>query len=174
MTTEKTLPNLKAATRVSRSGRHIRVDLREWAIIGLFSCLTVVMLYPLSVHLSSMVPEPTDPLLNSWRMQWHAHTVLGGPAGVAIRNVVGAATDVSDPTTLDERRAVAARLREAIDLGMPTLVDDLDDAVNIAYAGWPTRLYLIGADGRVAYRGGLGPFGFHPKELRKAIEAAVD
>jgi hypothetical protein len=83
MISEKIPPNLKTATRVSRSGRHIRVNLREWAIIGLFSCLTVVMLFPLSVHLSSMVPEPTDPLLNSWRMQWHAHTVLGGPAGIA-------------------------------------------------------------------------------------------
>ena len=39
-----------------------------------------------------------------------------------------------------------------------------------AYAAWPTRLYLVGLDGRIAYAGGLGPFGFHPKELGKAIE----
>lgn len=40
------------------------------------------MLYPLSIHLTSMVPEPTDPLLNVWRMQWNAHAFLGGPAAL--------------------------------------------------------------------------------------------
>ena len=57
--------------------------IREWAIIGLFSCLTLIMLFPLSTHLSSMVPEPTDPLLNAWRMQWNTRALLSGPAGIA-------------------------------------------------------------------------------------------
>ena len=30
-----------------------------------------------------MVPEPTDPLLNVWRMQWNIHALLGGPAEAA-------------------------------------------------------------------------------------------
>jgi hypothetical protein len=46
----------------------------------------------------------------------------------------------------------------------------MDNAVNEAYAAMPTRLYLVGMDGRVVYAGGLGPFGFKPKELRTAIE----
>ena len=37
------------------------------------------MLYPLSLHLTTMVPEPTDPLLNAWRMQWNAHALLSSP-----------------------------------------------------------------------------------------------
>jgi hypothetical protein len=41
------------------------------------------MLYPLSVFVASMVPEPTDPLLNVWRMQWNAYALLGGPAEAA-------------------------------------------------------------------------------------------
>jgi hypothetical protein len=57
--------------------------LREWAILILFTLLTLIMLSPLSTHLSSMVPEPTDPLLNVWRMQWNAHAFLSGPEGVA-------------------------------------------------------------------------------------------
>ena len=32
------------------------------------------------------------------------------------------------------------------------------------------RLYLVGRDGRIAYRGGEGPFGFKPNELGAAIE----
>jgi hypothetical protein len=48
-------------------------------------------------------------------------------------------------------------------------VDETDDAVNKAYDAHPTRLYLVGTDGRVAYAGGLGPFGFKPAELEAAI-----
>jgi hypothetical protein len=46
----------------------------------------------------------------------------------------------------------------------------MDDAVNKAFAASPTRLYLVGTDGRVAYAGGLGPFGFKPAKLGAAIE----
>ena len=81
-----------------------------------------------------------------------------------------AATDVYDPQTIEERRAVAGRCETALQYGIRTYVDEMDDQVNLAYVGWPTRLYLIGTDGRVAYAGGLGPFGFKPKELEAAIE----
>ena len=45
----------------------------------------------------------------------------------------------------------------------------MDNKVNRAYAAAPDRLYLVGKDGRVAYRGGRGPFGFKPDELEAAI-----
>jgi hypothetical protein len=38
--------------------------IRESAILGLFILLTLVMLYPFSINLTTMVPEPNDPLLN--------------------------------------------------------------------------------------------------------------
>jgi len=47
----------------------------------------------------------------------------------------------------------------------------MDDYVNHAYAGWPTRLYLVDLDGKIVYAGGQGPMGFKPAELKKAIEA---
>jgi hypothetical protein len=53
---------------------------------------------------------------------------------------------------------------------MPTVVDGVDNAVADVYGGWPDRLYLIGTDGRIAYQGGEGPFGFKPEELERAIE----
>ncbi len=81
-----------------------------------------------------------------------------------------AATDLYDPKTIGERRAVAGQCEMALQYGIPTYVDEMDDAVNEAYAAWPTRLYLIGMDGRVVYAGGLGPFGFKPAELGAAIE----
>ena len=82
-----------------------------------------------------------------------------------------AAYDVYDPKTIEERRAVAGRCEESLQYGIHTYVDEMDDAVNRAYAAWPTRLYLIGLEGKVIYHGGLGPFGFRPKELGAAIEA---
>ena len=79
--------------------------------------------------------------------------------------------DTHDPQTLSERRKVAGTCEETLAYGVRTFVDDMDDAVNIAYAGWPTRLYLIDTEGKVVYHGGLGPFDFFPSKLDKAIEA---
>jgi hypothetical protein len=52
---------------------------------------------------------------------------------------------------------------------MPLLIDALDDQVGHAYSGMPDRLYLIGKDGRVVYKGGRGPFGFKPGELEQSV-----
>jgi hypothetical protein len=95
----------------------------------------------------------------------------GGIFGLALRlQRTKGATDIYDPKTIDERRQVAARCESELKYGIPTLVDDIDDSVNRAYAAMPTRLYLVGMDGRVVYAGGLGPFGFKPKELKVAID----
>jgi hypothetical protein len=56
---------------------------------------------------------------------------------------------------------------------IPVLVDGIDNEVAREYGGWPDRLYLIGKDGRVAFQGGDGPFGFKPEQLEEAIEAEV-
>jgi hypothetical protein len=81
-----------------------------------------------------------------------------------------AATDLYDPKTLEERRSVAGQCETALQYGIRTYVDEMDDAVSKAYAAMPTRLYLVGLDGRVVYAAGRGPFGFKPAELGRAIE----
>ena len=81
-----------------------------------------------------------------------------------------AATDIYDPQTIEQRRAVAGQCDDALKYGIRTYVDEMDDAVNKAYAAWPTRLYLVGLDERVEYAGGIGPFGFKPAELDRAIQ----
>jgi len=84
-----------------------------------------------------------------------------------------AATDIYDPMTIEERRAVAGRCEAVLQYEIPTYVDEMDDGVNKSYAAWPTRLYLIGVDGRVVYAGGLGPFGFKPAELKATVEGYI-
>jgi Iodothyronine deiodinase len=74
-----------------------------------------------------------------------------------------------DPTTAGERAGIAASCATHLATTMTVAVDDLDDGAALAYGGWPDRLYLIGRDGRVAYQGGEGPFGFTPAELEAAI-----
>ena len=109
-----------------------------------------------------------------------AHPVDGwwlgkGVLGYAMKLArLKAATDVYDPTTIEDRRAVAGQCEEALQYGIHTYVDEMDDAVNKAYAAWPTRLYLVGLDGRIVYAGGLGPFGFKPGEFGEAIDSYLD
>jgi len=76
---------------------------------------------------------------------------------------------VHDPTTDEERRTVASTCAVNLRMQMRMVVDGVDNAVASAYGGWPDRLYLVGLDGRVAFQGGEGPFGFKPQELERAI-----
>ena len=80
------------------------------------------------------------------------------------------ATDINDPKTIEERRAVAGQCEESLQYGIRTYIDEMDDPVSKAYAAKPTRLYLIGLDGGVVYAGGLGPYGFSPGALKTVIE----
>jgi myo-inositol-hexaphosphate 3-phosphohydrolase len=77
---------------------------------------------------------------------------------------------VLDPTTDDERRAVASTCAVNLRFDMPMVFDRVDNAVASAYGGWPDRLYLVSRDGRIAFQGGEGPFGFKPEELEAAIQ----
>ena len=81
-----------------------------------------------------------------------------------------ASTEHNDPKTIEERRAIAGECNQALAYGVHTYVDEMDDVVNKAYAGWPTRLYLIGLDGQVLYGGGQGPMDFKPAKLEAAIK----
>ncbi len=38
-----------------------------------------------------------------------------------------------------------------------------------AYAAWPDRLYVVGKDGRIAWKGAPGPKGVRDGELEEAI-----
>ncbi|MDM8528009.1 hypothetical protein QUF58_07315 [Anaerolineales bacterium HSG24] len=63
-----------------------------------FTLLTIGLLHPLSTHLTSMVPEPTDPLLNAWRVQWNAQALLSGPT--ELLNIVNTNIFYPYPLTL--------------------------------------------------------------------------
>ena len=77
----------------------------------------------------------------------------------------------SQPETIQEREQIAHACSLRLQLEIPTLIDDMNDSTDLAYAALPERLYLIGRDGRIAYKGARGPWGFKPDELEAAIHA---
>ncbi|NJN14638.1 MAG: hypothetical protein HC813_03200 [Planctomycetes bacterium] len=50
---------------------------------------------------------------------------------------------ISQPTNLEERRKVATACRDALELRVPVLVDDLGDSVARAYNALPDRLFIL-------------------------------
>jgi hypothetical protein len=80
---------------------------------------------------------------------------------------------LDDPKSTDERMEVATSCAVRMRTSIPVLIDGIDNEVARQYGGWPDRLYLIGQDGRVAFQGDDGPFGFRPEPLEAAIEAEL-
>lgn len=75
----------------------------------------------------------------------------------------------AQPRTTLERTKIAVKACQALKMTMPLLVDDVNDRVGHAYSGMPDRLYVIGRDGRVVYKGGRGPFGFKSAEMEQSL-----
>ena len=75
--------------------------------------------------------------------------------------------------SMEERVEVGDSCMVKLALEPPALVDEMDDAVAKAYAAMPERLYLIGKDGRVAYKGGMGPMFFRPAEWEESIQSML-
>jgi hypothetical protein len=75
------------------------------------------------------------------------------------------------PKTMDQRLAIANDFVKRFSFPLPFGVDDMSNAVNDVYAAWPERLYIVDEAGRIAYRGGMGPFKYNPKEVRDWLAA---
>jgi type I thyroxine 5'-deiodinase len=73
----------------------------------------------------------------------------------------------------EERKAAARRMSEEMGMTVPKLVDGMDNAAADTFAGWPERICVIDAQGRIAYPGKPGPWGFDPDEARKVLDEIV-
>jgi hypothetical protein len=77
--------------------------------------------------------------------------------------------NIAQPKTAAERTRAAVHCCDSLKMALPLLVDGIDDTVGRDYSGFPDRLYLIDREGRVAYKGGRGPFGYKPRELEQTL-----
>ena len=76
---------------------------------------------------------------------------------------------VNDPKDHAERMKVAKRCMDELDLGVPFVVDTMADETAKAWDGYPDRLFVVGTDRKIAYRGGRGPRGFKPEEMAESL-----
>ncbi len=77
----------------------------------------------------------------------------------------------AQPKTLEQRVIIANDFTKRFKFPLPFGIDDMSNAANDAYAAWPERIYIIDESGHIAYRGGIGPFNYKPKEAREWLAA---
>jgi type I thyroxine 5'-deiodinase len=76
----------------------------------------------------------------------------------------------ANPKNDEERASVAGACVRKLGIKFPAVIDGIDNTTEVAYTGWPDRMYLIDRDGKVVYKSRPGPFGFKPAELEAAIK----
>jgi hypothetical protein len=79
----------------------------------------------------------------------------------------------ASPKSIDERTNVAESCVRNLHIEIPALLDSFDNSTELAYTGWPDRLYVVDRAGLVAYKSAPGPFGFDPSAMKPAIEKAL-
>ena len=75
----------------------------------------------------------------------------------------------AQPTTFDERFGIAEQCSDRLNMATPVLIDSIDNQTADDYAAFPDRLYIVDIDGKIAYKGGRGPFGYKPKEMEQTL-----
>lgn len=77
---------------------------------------------------------------------------------------------VESPKSLEEREKVARDFAAQFKFPLPIYVDTLTDEVERKYTAWPDRLYVLNAEGVIAYKGPPGPRGFSVPEAMRALD----
>ncbi len=72
-------------------------------------------------------------------------------------------------TDAGERKEAASMCVRKLGIDLPAVIDGPDNRVEQAYTGWPDRLYVVDADGRVAHKSAAGPFGFEPANVEDTL-----
>jgi len=75
----------------------------------------------------------------------------------------------NQPRVFAERRDAAKILVDRLGYRMPLAIDGMDNRADLAFAAFPERIYIMAPGGRILYKGGLGPFGFHPDEAGRKL-----
>jgi hypothetical protein len=79
----------------------------------------------------------------------------------------------ASPKDEEERALLAGACVRKLGIEIPAVIDKFGNSTETAYTGWPDRLYLIDATGRIAYKSKPGPFGFSAQELRTALRKTI-
>jgi tetratricopeptide (TPR) repeat protein len=77
--------------------------------------------------------------------------------------------DLPAARNLAEKQDHAELCVRRLTLPFGVVVDGMDSAAERAYQAWPSRLYVVGRDGKVAFQTRLGELDFHADDLERAI-----
>jgi len=80
---------------------------------------------------------------------------------------------INEPKTWEERKKLAQDLLDRTELSLPTLIDNMDNKVDDVYKAWPDRVYVVGIDGKIIYKGEEGPKGFKPLEIATVFDTTT-
>jgi tetratricopeptide (TPR) repeat protein len=75
--------------------------------------------------------------------------------------------------TMGEMQAHASSCVRRLKMNFPAVVDSIDGKAESKYSAWPSRLYVVGKDGRILYRTRLSELDFHTAEVEAAIRSAT-
>ncbi len=78
-----------------------------------------------------------------------------------------------EPTTDEERTEVASACQIGLDLHMPMLVDPIDNDIDEKYVGLPMRMFLVDTDGKIAFAGDKGPFGWDDDAFEETLKKVI-
>jgi hypothetical protein len=76
----------------------------------------------------------------------------------------------ASPKGYEERVNLAGTCMVRLGIQFPALIDEFNNPTEVAYTGWPDRLYVIDRDGRIAHKSEAGPFGFKPNQVAQTLE----
>lgn len=79
----------------------------------------------------------------------------------------------NEPTTDEERTEVANACQIDLDIHMPMLVDRIDNDVDKKYVGLPMRMFLVDAEGKIAFAGEKGPFGWDDEAFEETLKRVI-
>jgi Iodothyronine deiodinase len=95
-----------------------------------------------------------------------AHPTDGKQSSANLRDRI----QISAAQDFGQKEEYATSCARNLGIKFTTVVDDMDAKVELAYMGWPDRMYLVGKNGRIAWKGDPGPQGFQPAQLEAAIQ----
>jgi type I thyroxine 5'-deiodinase len=79
----------------------------------------------------------------------------------------------ASPKSEEDRAFIAGACVRKLGIEFPAVLDEFGNSTEKAYTGWPDRIYLIDAQGRIVYKSQPGPFGFKPEQLGVALSRTL-
>ena len=77
--------------------------------------------------------------------------------------------NLAPAATYSEKRDHAAMCSRRLHLPFPAVVDDMGGTTEKAYNSWPSRVFVVGENGRIVYSTRLTALDFHSSEMEAAL-----